>query len=130
MNTKNLYGCEKMGTLTIGVFSSLIGSMNLDFALKLAEAALAKGHQVNLWLSSNATTLARKGQKEFKDYSYLEGNLRNLIKKGLVIATCEACTEARGIGPNDVIEGITFSAMDWYLAKAAKSDRVLHIGAE
>lgn len=119
-----------MGTLTVGIFSSLIGSMNSDFALKLAEVALAKGHKVNLWFSGNATVIANKGQKEFKDYSHLEKRLRELIGKGAEVVSCEACSVARGVQQENLVEGIKLAAMDWYLAKAATSDRVLHIGAE
>ncbi|MBA3061085.1 MAG: sulfur reduction protein DsrE, partial [Nitrospirae bacterium] len=38
-----------MATLTIGCFPGLVGNMTYDFALKLAEAAVNKGHKVNLW---------------------------------------------------------------------------------
>ncbi len=38
-----------MGKLTLGCFASLIGSLNLDFALKLSAAAIEKGHKVDLW---------------------------------------------------------------------------------
>lgn len=119
-----------MGILTIGIFSSLIGSMNSDFALKLAEAAVAKGHKVNLWFSGNATVIANKSQKEFKDYSHLEKRLRELVGKGAEVVSCEACSLARGVQKDDLIEGIGSAAMDWYLAKAAAGDRVLHIGVE
>ncbi len=61
-----------MGELTLGVFPSLVGSMSLDFAFKLAEAGMAKGHKVNMWLSGNAVMMAKKGQKAFKDYSHNE----------------------------------------------------------
>ena len=49
-----------MGELTLGVFPSLVGSMSLDFAFKLAEAGMAKGHKVNMWLSGNAVMMAKK----------------------------------------------------------------------
>lgn len=119
-----------MGTLSIGVFSSLVGSMDLDFVLKLTQSAINKGHTVNLWLSGNATTLSKDKQKEFKDYSYLEKTLKELIGKGLSVVSCEACNQSRGIHKEDMIEGIGRASMDWYLAKAAQSDRVLHIGVE
>ena len=61
-----------MAKLTIGCFSSLVGSMSLDFAVKLAEAAIEKGHEVDFWMSGNAVMLSKKGQKSFKDYSYLD----------------------------------------------------------
>ena len=119
-----------MATLSIGLFSSLIGSMNSDFAVKLAESAVNKGHTVNLWFSGNAVTITKKGQKSFKDYSFLMERLKALQEKGVAIAVCEACAAARGIHKEDVIEGIAVHSMDWYVARAAKSDRVLHIGGE
>jgi len=119
-----------MATLTIGTFSSLVGSMSLDFVAKLSTSAVNKGHKVNIWLSGNATMLAKKGQKAFKDYSHLEKSLRELLSNGVEITTCEACTLARGIHKEDVIEGIKWDAMHWYLVKIANSDRVLHIGGE
>lgn len=116
--------------ITIGMLSSVVGSMNSDFALKFAEAAINKGYKVNLWLSGNATTLSRKNQKSFKDYSYLAKKLQKLIEKGLMVAVCEACASARGIQREDVLDDITSTSMEWYIARAAKSDSVLHIGSE
>lgn len=119
-----------MGTLSIGVFSSLIGSMSYDFALKLAEAAKDKGHNVNLWFSGNAAGSPIKGQKHLKDYSHGEKPLRALIEKGVEVCTCEACSVARGVNKTNAIEGVQWNAMHWYLAKIHSSDRVLHIGGE
>ncbi len=117
-----------MAKIVVGLFSSYVGSMNADFAVKLIEAAVNKGHEVYLWLSGNGVTLARKNQKEFKDYSHLEGKIKELIEKGVKIAACEACSEARGIHKEDLIEGIEFYSMDWFMAKVAEADRVLMIG--
>ncbi len=119
-----------MGKLTIGCFSSLVGSMTLDFSIKLAEAALNKGHEVDLWLSSNATMLSKKDQKSFQDYSYLEKTLKELIEKGLKVAACEACAEARGYHAEDTIDGFERPSADWYLASCFNADRVINIGGE
>ena len=119
-----------MAKLTIGCFSSLVGSLSLDFALDLAEAALEKGHGVDLWVSGNATMLAKKGQKPFQDYSYLNEKLQELMGKGMVATACEACCEARGYHKEDTVEGMNRKSMDWFLASAFSADRVLHIGGE
>jgi tRNA 2-thiouridine synthesizing protein D len=119
-----------MATLTIGCFASMVGSMNYDFALKLAEAAVNKGHKVNLWFSGNASGSPIKGQKHLKDYSHGEKPLKALMEKGVEICTCEACSVARGVNKTNAIEGIQWNAMHWYLAKIYSSDRVLHIGGE
>jgi len=54
-----------MAKLTIGCFSSLVGSMTLDFAMKLAEAVSKKGYDVDIWLSGNGTSLVKAGRKSF-----------------------------------------------------------------
>ena len=119
-----------MAELTIGAFPSLVGSMSLDFAFKLGEAAMAKGHKVNIWLSGNSVMMAKKGQKAFKDYSHLEKRMKEMIAKGLEITVCEACAEARGYHKEDVPEGMKRASMDWYLASTFSADRVLHIGGD
>lgn len=119
-----------MAILTIGCFPGVVGNMTYDFALKLAEAAVDKGHKVNLWLSGNATSSAKANQKHLKDYPTGEKHLKVLLEKGVEICTCEACTVARGIKKPEAIEGIQWNAMHWYLAKIHGSDRVLQIGGE
>lgn len=120
-----------MGKLTIGCFSSLVGSLSLDFAVKLAEAAVKKGHTVDMWVSGNATMLSKKNQKAFKDYSALQKNIQELLATGsFKIAACEACAEARGHHKEDTMEGTKRQSMDWYLASCFSADRVLHIGGD
>jgi tRNA 2-thiouridine synthesizing protein D len=119
-----------MGKLTIGCFASLVGSMNLDFSLKLAAAAIDKGHKVDLWVSGNATMLSIKDQRPFKDYSSLQKPLEALMEKGLTVTACEACAEARGYNKDNTMEGFKRHSMDWYLASTFDADRVLHIGGE
>lgn len=120
-----------MGKLTIGAFPGLVGSLSLDFAVKLAEAAVKKGHSVDLWVSSNATMLSKKGQRAFKDYSYLAKTLEELFKTGKFQAcACEACAEARGFHKEDTMDGWIRKSMDWYLASSFSADRVLLIGGE
>ncbi|MEJ2183578.1 MAG: DsrE family protein [Nitrospirota bacterium] len=119
-----------MANLTIGCFPGLVGSMTYDFALKLAEAAVDKGHTVSIWFSGNATGSVKANQKHLKDYSTGETHLKRLLEKGVEICTCEACTVARGVQKPDGIEGVQWNAMHWYLAKIHGADRVLQIGGE
>ncbi len=119
-----------MGNLVISSFSSLVGSMSLDFVIKLSEVALKKGHSVNVWLSGNGTMLVKKGQKKFQDYSALEEQLRELMNKGVSVTACEACAEARGYHKEDLIEGVDLKAADYFLAWCFNADRVLHIGSD
>jgi tRNA 2-thiouridine synthesizing protein D len=80
-----------MGKLTLGSFSSLVGSLSMDFIVKLSEAAVNKGHKVDLWVSGNATMLSKKGQKSFRDYSALQKTIQDLVATGnFQITACEA----------------------------------------
>ncbi len=119
-----------MASLSIGCFPGLVGNMAYDFALKIADAAVSKGHTVSIWLSGNATGSVKGNQKHLKDYSTGETHLKALLEKGVEICTCEACTVARGIHKPDGIEGVQWNAMHWFLAKIHGADRVLHIGGE
>jgi len=120
-----------MAKLTLGVFSSLVGSLSLDFAVKLSEAAIKKGHSVDLWLSGNATMLSKKGQRTFKDYSALQKHIQDLLATvKFQITACEACAEARGYHKEDTMEGCKRQSMDWYLASSFSAERVLHIGGD
>ena len=120
-----------MAKLTIGSFSSLVGSVSLDFAVKLADAAVKKGHKVDLWVSGNATMLSKKGQRAFKDYSALQKTVLDMIATGnFQITACEACAEARGYHKEDTLEGVKRHSMDWYLASCFSADKVLHIGGD
>ncbi|HWR90490.1 MAG TPA: DsrE family protein [Dissulfurispiraceae bacterium] len=120
-----------MGKLTIGVFSGLVGSLTLDFSVKLAEAAVKKGHKVDMWLSGNATMLSKKGQKSFRDYSFLQKSVQDMMATGqFQMTACEACAEARGYHKEDTLEGCKRHSMDWYLASCFDADRVLLIGGD
>lgn len=119
-----------MGKLAIGCFPGMVGNMSYDFALKLAAAAVDKGHEVSIWLSGNATSSVKANQKHLKDYPTGEKYLKELMEKGVQICTCEACTVARGIKRDEGIQGIEWNAMHWYLARVHAADRVLLIGGE
>jgi len=119
-----------MGKLTIGCFASLVGSTNLDFAIKLSAAAMEKGHKVDLWVSGNGTMVSIEKQRPFKDYSSLEKPLLELMAKGLNVTACEACAESRGYHEDNTLEGVKRFSMDWYLGSSFDADRLLHIGGE
>ena len=75
--------------------------------------------------------LSKKGQRAFKDYSYLAKTVQDNVTSGnLQVTACEACAEARGYHKEDTMEGVKRFSMDWYLASTFSADRVLHIGGD
>jgi tRNA 2-thiouridine synthesizing protein D len=104
--------------------------MSLDVAVKIAEAAVEKGHEVDFWVSGNATMISKTNQKVFQDYSSPDPKIKELMGKGVQVTVCEACMEARGYGKEDTVEGMNRKSMDWFLSSSFSADRVLLIGGE
>lgn len=119
-----------MGTLVIGILTGAYGSKNIAFALRLAKAAIEKGHSVRLWLSGDATTVAKKGQHEYHRCFNFEAELRELIEMGLEVVNCESCAYIRGINKDEMIDGIQVNTMTWFIENALSSDVALMIGEE
>lgn len=119
-----------MGTLTLGIMTAPQASRNFTTFIKLAQTAQLKGHQVNIWLSAAATIAAKKGQQKFEKHVNFEDIMKDLIEKGAEVKICESCAELRGVTNEEIIEGMEFATMTWYVTKVIESDRSLMIGEE
>jgi len=75
--------------------------------LRMADAMLKIEDELDLtlYLSNDAVLCAKVGQKTPDGYYNVERMLKPLIRKGTVIV-CRTCAEARGLAPEDLIEGI------------------------
>ena len=115
-----------MGELTILLTAGAMMTTGPYKALKIAEAALLKGHTVNLFCFGEGMTVLRKGQKP-KRFPNSEAMIVDLIGKGLNVTACRTCSTARGYEPQDFVEGSKFGRLTDYITWAKRSDRVVHI---
>jgi tRNA 2-thiouridine synthesizing protein D len=118
-----------MATITITLLSGAVENQNADFAIRLAEAALAKGHKANLFLIGNGCNLANqeipwtgeRGMNDaltaFMDQFRLADRLQNLAAKGAVIDTCHTTEYARGTEGSPYLEGVTRGTVGTSLTK-------------
>ncbi len=115
-----------MGELTILLTAGSMMTTGPYKALKIAEAALDRGHSVNLFCFGEGMTILKRGQepKRFPNSGIM---VENLIKRGLNVTACRTCSRARGYTPEDFVEGATFGKLTDYMALAKRSDRVIHI---
>jgi predicted peroxiredoxin len=93
---------------------------------QVASAGVALGAQVSLWLASEATSLALPGQAEalhLADAPPL-ADLRDAVIADGRIWVCSACASRRGIGPDDLLAGITIAG------SAAFAEQALAPGAQ
>ena len=116
-----------MGELTIVLTTGAMMGTGAYKAAMLAEAALDRGHKVNLFCYGEGITALKTGQapKRFPDVSEL---ISRLIARGLEVAACQTCLKARGYSDGDLIEGAAFGGLSMqFIEWAARSDRMVHI---
>jgi tRNA 2-thiouridine synthesizing protein D len=115
-----------MGELTILLTTGAMMTTGPYKALKIAEAAIDRGHTVNLFCFGEGMTILKRGQAP-KRFPNSERMIVDLIGRGLNVTACRTCSIARGYGPEDFVEGAVFGKLTDYVAWAKRSDRVVHI---
>jgi uncharacterized protein involved in oxidation of intracellular sulfur len=93
------YGVDCLETVTLLLQSAPYGDEKIWNAFRLAQALVTAsiGMKVNIFLTGDAVTTAKKGQKPPKEYYNLEVMLQDLIKKGVKVVCCYTCISARGL---------------------------------
>jgi len=97
-------------------------------AFRLAQSLITAsiGMNVNIFLTGDAVSTAKKGQKPPKGYYNLEHMLQDLIKKDVKVVSCYTCITSRGLTQNELIEGVVVGSTVGDLAKWVKeSQKVL-----
>ena len=118
-----------MGELTILLTAGTMMSTGPYKALRLAEAALDRGHRVNLFCYGEGVTAlrARQAPKAFPNIAEMTAAL---IARGMRVAACRTCTGARGLEEADLVPGaVVGSIAREYMDFVAASDRVLMVTA-
>lgn len=94
--------------------------------LRLA-GALAKreGQEVKVFLIGDAASCAKKGQKVPQGYYNLEVMLKNVTRSKGEIGICGTCMDARGITPEELIEGTFKSTLEQLTDWTVWADKVI-----
>jgi tRNA 2-thiouridine synthesizing protein D len=114
---------DKGKTLTIILTRGPFISDYSDIAINTALRAKKMGYKVNLFLYLDGTWNAHV--KREKKYSNPGEWLRWCIKKGVKVAACERCSEARDLVKEDIIEGVEIGGVYRLLDMLKESDKVL-----
>ena len=94
----------------------------------MARALIAAtvGMKVNIFLTGDAVTTAKKDQRPPRDYYNLERMLEDLIEHGVKVIACRTCINARGLTEKELIDGTLVGTTLGDLAKWVKeSQKVL-----
>lgn len=87
-------------------------------ALRLAGSlARRDGQELRVFLMGDASSCAKAGQKVPDGYYNLSRMIRTLTDKGVPVAVCGSCADARGIADTELLPGVHRSSMaeltDW-----------------
>ena len=118
-----------MGTLTIILTDGPYISQYAEMAYKIAKAARAKAHRVNIFLYLDAVAIPKAGQNPvfFANAGELFAELARL---GANVEACPRCATARGYAPkdgtsDDYVEGIKITSLYRLAEMLEESDRVV-----
>ncbi len=114
-------------TLTILWRSGSMMAMDANVASKLANAALEKGYNVNMFGYGEGVTAVKRGQAP-KRFPNIGAELEQLAKRGVKIAICETCFMARGLDRGEEIPGVKVGSLTNDLMKfIGDSERLVTI---
>lgn len=95
-------------------------------ALRLARNVLTKeAGEVRVFLLGDAAACAKSGQKVAQGYYNIADMLSAVLRRGGKVGVCGTCTDARGIGEGDLVEGAARATMDQLTEWTAWADKVL-----
>lgn len=117
-----------METVTVILQNAPYGDERIWNAFRLARALISAAikMKVNIFLTGDAVTTAKRGQKPPEGYYNLENMLKELITQGVEVIACKTCVAARGLTQSDVIEGVQVGTTVGNLAKWVKeSNKIL-----
>lgn len=101
---------------------------NIDTAIALAEAALDKGHECQIYLYMDGV-IAATGQMKPGNDRHIGNKLQELIARGVQVIPCSVCCNYRGLLKDQTAENIKQSGLAALGRMVDNFDRVITLGA-
>jgi len=116
-----------MGTLCIQLRTGTMMNMDTNVAVKLAKAAMEKGHKVMIFGYGEGVFLIKEGQDP-KRFPNVGKEVEAMAKAGLEVAVCETCCIARGFKRGEEIAGTKIGSItNDFSRMASEADRLVTI---
>jgi tRNA 2-thiouridine synthesizing protein D len=101
-----------------------------DSAIAIAEAALARGHEVTIFLFADAILAANARVKPVRSDRNVPKKLQELMaEKNLKVEICGICMDYRGVLKDEIIPGSTPSGLPELAELVYSSDRFINFMA-
>ena len=115
-----------MGRMLILLCESPFQHEAVDHALEITKAALAKGHQVDVFLMMDGVynpLMAQSGEPFHVDS--VSHRVKELMAAGAKFSGCRGCMELRGLTEKDIPEGMDIGGIFDLSESLAEADVVL-----
>ena len=102
-------------------------SEHMHTVVALSRAALAKGHEVNLFLTEDAVVTMNAGARTGQNANFTT-ELAELQAEGVKVQACGACCQFRGLQRCDIHEGFKMAGVATLGKMISQADRVMSFG--
>jgi len=94
--------------------------------LRMADAMLKleEDLELTLYLSNDAVACAKTGQTTPDGYYNVERMLKPILRRGTVLV-CRTCAEARGLKPEDLMDGVRIVTLGEGAEFALEADKTM-----
>ena len=115
--------------IAIQVMLNPYTNQDVDTAIKLAEAAIEKGHEVAIFLFCDSVLAINTAVKPVKGDRNIPDLLKKLIEKGVEVHICGICFQYRGLETEKIVPGAQLSGLPELASLIYKSDRFVNLMA-
>ncbi len=116
--------------ITIQVMNPPYTYEDLDTAIKIADEALKRGHEVKIFLFCDSALASNKLVKPVRQDRNIPKTLEKMItEKGLKVDICGICMDYRGVIKDMIIEGAVPSGVPELAELIYESDRFISLMA-
>ncbi|HQZ84598.1 MAG TPA: DsrE family protein [Actinomycetota bacterium] len=86
---------------------------------------LDEGHEVVVFLMGDAASAAKAGQSVPNGYYNVNKMLANVVRRNGRVLVCGTCMDARGLAPDELVDGAQRSTLDELTQETLAADKVL-----
>ncbi len=115
---------EKKKVFTIAIGSGQYTKERPFTILRFAYTALLEDHRVNIFLVEDGIWVGKKNQDP-TTYDNVGNWLKDVIEEGAIVKVCGVCMKARGMGVDELMEGVEKTTMNGFLEMCEEADNVI-----
>ncbi|WP_018963655.1 DsrE/DsrF/TusD sulfur relay family protein [Coprothermobacter platensis] len=99
---------------------------DMDSAIKIADAALKKGHKVSIFLFADSVLSVNSKVKPIRADRNIPNLLKDLASRGAEVHICGLCFEYRGLDRDAAVEGSQLSGVPEMATLLTTADRYVN----